>query len=111
MIRTCWPGLSATGAGVALVWWAAAPAQASDANADPRDLGKLTLEQLANVEVTSVSRRPEALSAAPAAVYVITADDLARSGATSLTDALRLAPNLQVAQLGASSYAITARGF
>ena len=94
---------------MALVWLAAVPARAGDAA--PRDLGELTLEQLANIEITSVSKHPEALSGAPAAVYVITADDLRRSGATSLADALRLAPNLQVAQLSASSYAITARGF
>jgi iron complex outermembrane recepter protein len=74
-------------------------------------LADLSLEELANTEITSVSRRAERLSEAPASVYVITAEAIRRSGATSLPQALRLAPNLQVAQLDASQYAITARGF
>ena len=76
-----------------------------------RDLADLSLEQLANVVVSSVSRRDEPLSRAPASVYVITGDDVRRSGATSLPEALRLAPNLQVARVDSSQYAITARGF
>ncbi len=75
------------------------------------DLSALSIEELANVEITSVSRRPEPLSQAPAAVFVITNDDVERSGAVSLPDALRLAPNLQVARVDSAEYAITARGF
>ena len=75
------------------------------------DLADLSLEQLANIEVTSVSRRAERLSDAPAAIYVITADDIRRAGVNSLPEALRLAPNLQVARTSASGYAISARGF
>lgn len=74
-------------------------------------LADLSLEELANIEITSVSRRPEPLSGTPASVYVITADDIRLSGATTLPEALRLAPNLQVAQLDARQYAISARGF
>src|SRR6185437_211574 len=74
-------------------------------------LADLSLEELANVEIVSVSKRAERLSDAPASVFVITADDNRRSGATSLPEALRLAPNLQVAQESASGYAITSRGF
>ena len=76
-----------------------------------RDLDRLSLEELANVTVISVSRRPEALAGAAAAVYVITSEDIRRSGATSLPEALRLAPNLQVARADTNQYAITARGF
>src|SRR3970282_2684118 len=76
-----------------------------------RDLADLSLEQLANVVVSSVSRRDEPLARAPASVYVITSDDIRRSGATSLPEALRLAPHLQVARVDSSQYAITARGF
>ncbi len=85
---------------------------AADA-ADPSlaDLGRLSIEDLANIAVTSVSKRPEPLSAAAAAVYVITADDIRRAGATSLQEALRLAPNLEVARINAFDYTITARGF
>jgi iron complex outermembrane receptor protein len=76
-----------------------------------RDIAELSLEELAGLEVTSVSRRGEPLGAAPASIYVITADAIRRAGATSLPEALRLAPNLQVARLDATQYAISARGF
>jgi len=81
--------------------------------AEPRvaDLTDLSLEQLTNIEVTSVSRRAERLADAPASVYVITGDDIRRAGVNSLPEALRLAPNLQVARTSASGYAISARGF
>ena len=75
------------------------------------DVNQLSIEQLANVEITSVSKAPQALSSAAAAVYVISHDDVIRSGATSLPDVLRLAPNLEVMQTNPSSYEITARGF
>lgn len=77
----------------------------------PQDLSGLTLEQLADIEITSVSRRPEQLSGAAAAIHVITRDDIRRSGAASLPEVLRLAPNLQVQRVGSVDYAITARGF
>ena len=60
-----------------------------------RELSDLSLEQLSQVEITSVSKRPEPLSNAAAAVYVITSDDIHRSGATTLAEALRLAPNVR----------------
>lgn len=75
------------------------------------DLSSMSIEELAQVEVTSVSKRGEPLSKAPAAIYVITHDDIMRSGAKSVPEMLRLAPNLQVAQITASRYAISARGF
>src|SRR5258706_16193115 len=75
------------------------------------DLADLSLEQLTRITVTSASRREEALIEAPASIYVITQADIRRSGATSLTEALRLAPNLQVARADTNQYAITARGF
>jgi iron complex outermembrane receptor protein len=75
------------------------------------DFSTMSIEELARVEVTSVSKRAEPLGSAPAAIYVITHDDVIRSGATSVSEMLRLAPNLQVAQITASRYAISARGF
>ena len=75
------------------------------------DLGQLSIEQLASLPVTSVAKREEPLSQAPAAIYVITREEIERSGALSVPEMLRLAPNLQVAQTGASTYMITARGF
>src|SRR5688572_32696314 len=77
----------------------------------PARLADLSLEELGNVEVTSVSRREEPLSGAAAAIFVITREDIRRSGAVSLPDALRLAPNLQVARIDSSQFAISARGF
>jgi len=75
------------------------------------DLGRLSLEQLGEVQITSVSKHAEPAAEAPASVYVITGDDIRRSGATSIPEALRLAPNLQVTRINAVSYAISARGF
>ncbi|MDM5177695.1 TonB-dependent receptor [Massilia sp. DJPM01] len=71
----------------------------------------MSIEELANNEVTSVSKKPERLAAAAASVFVITADDIRRSGAATVPEALRLAPNLQVAQASGYGYAISARGF
>jgi iron complex outermembrane receptor protein len=69
------------------------------------------LEDLLKAEVTSVARKPQALADTPAAVYVITADDIARSGATSIPEALRLAPGVNVARISNSMWAVTIRGF
>lgn len=77
----------------------------------PRDLSALSLEELGNVEITSVSKQNQLLSDAPAAIYVITGEDIRRSGYRRLPEILRLAPNLQVARANAQSYVISARGF
>ncbi|MEO5804297.1 MAG: TonB-dependent receptor [Verrucomicrobiota bacterium] len=79
--------------------------------ASPSQLKKLSLEDLMQLDVTSVSRRPEPYRQAPAAIQVITQEDIRRSGVTSIPEALRLANNLQVAQVDARNWAITARGF
>ncbi len=79
--------------------------------ASPAQLKKLSLEDLMKLDVTSVSRRPEPYRQAPAAIQVITQEDIRRSGASSISEALRLANNLHVAQIDARSFAITARGF
>jgi len=63
------------------------------------------------IEVTSVSKRPQPMGEAAAAVYVITNEDIRRSGATSIPEALRLAPGLHVAHIDANKWAVTARGF
>ena len=75
------------------------------------DIGDLSIEELSRIPVTSVSGRPESAQEAAASVFVITAEDIRRSSATSLPEALRLAPNLQVARINATQYAISARGF
>jgi len=73
-------------------------------------LARMTLQELANVQVTSVSKTPEPLHTAPAVLYVITHDEILRSGATSIPEALRLAPNLLITQLSASNYVAAANG-
>ena len=88
-----------------------APSGAGAAQRAARDLAELSLEELSNIEITSVSKRAERLSDAAASVFVITGEDIRRSGVTSLPEALRLAPNLHVAQANARGYAISARGF
>ncbi|MEN3974907.1 TonB-dependent receptor [Emcibacter sp. SYSU 3D8] len=71
----------------------------------------MSIEELANVEITSASKTPEPLSDAAGAIFVISHDDIDRAGATSVPDMLRLAPNLQVAQVASNSFAIASRGF
>jgi iron complex outermembrane recepter protein len=88
----------------------AAPGDQGD-DLSASSLKSLSIEDLMNIEITSVSKRGESLSDAAAAVYVITREEILNSGARSLPDILRLAPNLQVAQITSSSFAITARGF
>ena len=94
LLGTCWPHRAA--------------AQTAGGEAA---LARMSLAQLSNLEVTSVSKAPQPLSTAPAAIYVITHQQIMRSGATSLPEALRLAPNLQVTQVTASDYVVSARGF
>ena len=72
---------------------------------------KMTLDELMDVEVTSVSRRESTVGQSPAAITVITQDDIRRSGATSIPEALRMAQGLEVAQIDNSTWAISARGF
>ena len=79
--------------------------------ADPAQLGDLSVEQLLDLKVTSVARREETVSHSPAAIYVITQEDIRRSGARSIPDALRLAPGLNVAQVEAHTWAVSSRGF
>jgi iron complex outermembrane receptor protein len=92
----------------------ATAASAQDAPApEPasQDLSTLSIEELAQLPVRSASKREEPLSGVPTALFAITGDDIIGSGATSLPEALRLAPNLQVQQVDGFEYAITARGF
>jgi iron complex outermembrane receptor protein len=83
---------------------------AAQAEEDLTDLDLATLMSM-DVTVTSAAKRAQSTADAAAAVFVITRDDIHRSGATSLPEVLRLAPGLQVARIDARSWAITARGF
>lgn len=77
----------------------------------PDDLISLSLDALLDINVTTVSKKSERLNEAAAAVYVLTADDIRRSGARSIPDALRLVPGVQVSQVDAHSWSVSARGF
>ena len=83
-------------------------AQAQSAQAD---LTALQIEDLMNVDVTSAAKKEQKLSQVPAAIFVITQEDIRRSGATNLPDLLRMVPGLDVAQINPSTWAISARGF
>lgn len=74
------------------------------------DFTSLSLEELKNVKITSASRIPEKLSETAAAVFVITGDDIRRSGATSIPEVLRMAPGVQVARISATEWAVNIRG-
>ena len=86
-------------------------AQTSADASNPTDLKKLSVEDLMDVEVTSVSLYAENLLDAPSAIQVVTDDDIRRSGASSIPEALRVADNLEVAQKSSTGWGISARGF
>lgn len=77
----------------------------------PGELKQLSFDELLNTEITSVSKWPERLDQAASAIQVITGEDIQRSGATNLADALRLAPNLSVQQINSHAWVVSSRGF
>src|SRR5258708_9431776 len=77
----------------------------------PRSLKQLSLEQLGNLEVTTVSKEPGEIQRTAAAIYVLTQEDIRRSGATSIPEVLRLVPGVEVAQIDSSTWAVGIRGF
>ncbi|HKQ57012.1 MAG TPA: TonB-dependent receptor [Candidatus Eisenbacteria bacterium] len=93
---------------------AASGARAEPPSSPEKQLGqlkKLSLEQLFDLEVTTVSQKPESLSQTAAAIHVVTQDDIRRMGALNIPEALRNIPGVEVARVNARDYAITARGF
>ncbi|HEV2098503.1 MAG TPA: TonB-dependent receptor, partial [Stellaceae bacterium] len=98
-----WVGAAAIAAGLVLA--------ARPASADTEDFTKMSLEQLMQVKVTTATKAPQPWFSTAAAVFVITEEDIRRSGATNIPELLRMVPGLDVAQLNAHTWAITARGF
>src|SRR5207302_10857650 len=86
-------------------------ATGSDSPQNVLDPTQLSLEDLMNLQVTSVSKRTQKVGDATAAVFVITQEDIRRSGATSITDPLRMTPGLEVARIDENKWAIGSRGF
>ncbi len=79
--------------------------------AQTADLAAMNIEDLMNIEVTSVSNKEQKMSQVATAMFVITQEDIGRSGATNLPDLLRMVPGVDVAQINANTWAISARGF
>src|SRR5467141_917950 len=88
-----------------------APARTEEAVEPARALKELSLEKLFDLEVTSVSKKPEPVSQTAAAIHVVTTDDIRRMGVLSIPEALRYVPGVEVARVDSRGYAITARGF
>lgn len=86
-------------------------APASDPRSKSSDLTEMSLEDLMNIRVTSVSKKEQKISQAAAAIFVITPEDIKRSGATNIPDLLRIVPGLDVSQINANTWAVSARGF
>jgi iron complex outermembrane receptor protein len=109
--------LPRTAAATVIFWLALLPFTVKKSCADdsPQDstasLTQLTLEQLGNVEITSVSKEPQRVLKTAAAVFVITQEDIQRSGATSIPEALRMAPGVEVARVDANHWSVAIRGF
>ena len=93
------------------IWLVASRGSAFAASPSTDPIVNLSLEDLVNVKVTSVSKKEESLNDAAAAIFVLSNDDIRRSGATTVADALRLVPGVQVAAIDSSDFAISARGF
>jgi iron complex outermembrane recepter protein len=96
-----------------MVWAASArvPQAIAQESSGSRDLGDLSIEELMNESVTSVSKREQKLSQTAAALFVINQEDIRRSGALNIPDLLRMVPGLDVAQINSNTWAISARGF
>jgi iron complex outermembrane receptor protein len=95
----------------ALVLGSSVPLTSFGQSSAARDLTQVSLEDLSNIRVTSVSKKEEKLARAPAAIFVITQEDIRRSGLNSIPEILRMAPGLDVAQIGGNKWAISSRGF
>lgn len=104
-----WRCIMALSVALALALATSLTATAADRNLSV--LKSMSLEELANLQVSIVSKRPERLADSAAAVYVLTADDIRRSGYTSIPELLRLVPGFNVARIDTAEWAISSRGF
>src|SRR5579862_4557521 len=103
---------SAVSVGLALVMFAGSSVQIwAQSLSQPADLARVSIEDLLKIEITSVSKKEQRAEDVPAALFVITQDDIRRSGLRSLPELFRLVPGMQVAQVNSSSWAVSARGF
>ena len=108
MMKTSWKTVTGTTTTLLFCCCVVGSSEAATAGNEYFDLD---IGQLMNITVTSVAKRDQRLADAPAAVFVITQEDIRRSGVTHLADALAMAPGIQVAQISASKWSISSRGF
>ncbi len=101
--------IQVAGIGLLMAGWVHVAGAEEQATAAP--LHQSTLEELMRMEITTPSKRPEELLNTPAAAYVITGEDIRRSGVTSIPDALRMAPGVTVSRIDVSRWAVSMRGF
>jgi len=99
------------GCGLAALLLAAPGYAEGEARGRERSLDSMSIEELLNIEISSAARKPQEQHRVPAAVFVITREDIARSTATSIPDLLRMAPGVNVAKLDANKWSVTIRGF
>ncbi|MBI4664104.1 MAG: TonB-dependent receptor [Verrucomicrobia bacterium] len=104
-------GVFSLGAGLAGASFPSAAAESAVSEARVAQIRALSIEDLATVKVTSVSKRSEKLFESAAAVFVISGDDIRRSGARNFPEALRLSPGINVGQIDANKWAVASRGF
>ena len=103
--------LLTTGTTTIILILMAATGYAQSPGQNSESLMDLTIEELMNVEVVTVSRQAQRLSQTPSAVFVITQDDIKRAGVTSIPEALRMAPGVEVARINTDKWSISIRGF
>jgi iron complex outermembrane receptor protein len=87
--------------------WGQAPESQKAPQGSPGDLTQISLENLMKMEVSSVSKKDQKLMRTAAAVFVLRPEDIRRCGATNIPDVLRMVPGLEVAQIGASDWAVS----
>ena len=93
-----------------LFLWPATPARSQEFGEDELDFASLSIEELMNIEVTSVSKKAQSKQSAAAAITVITAEDIRRGGFTVIPEALRMVPGMSVGRVDANRWAISIRG-
>src|SRR6267142_1688101 len=91
--------------------WGQVPDSQKASQTPPGDLTQVSIENLMNFEVTSVSKKEQKMSQVAAAIFVITQEQIHRSGATNIPDLLRMVPGIEVGQINSNTWAISARGF
>jgi iron complex outermembrane receptor protein len=110
-VLSAFPQVCRAGVLTGLLALLASPLRAQAIDSTGQDLSTLDIEELARVKVTSVTRRPESIAKASAAVTVVSREDIRRSGAASLPEALRLLPGLAVVRQGTRDWSVSSRGF